>query len=52
MSPYIDLKPEKCSSCDKSARVKIVLMPNGFVIRACVEHLLEVANIILQETLE
>ena len=49
MSPYIDLKPANCSSCDKPARAKIVLMPNGFVVKACRAHLLELANIIIKE---
>jgi hypothetical protein len=43
MSPYIDLKEESCSSCDRPARAKVVLMPNGFVVRACAEHLVELA---------
>ncbi len=49
MSPYIDLKEDNCSSCDKPTRAKVVLMPNGFVVRACCEHLLQLANIIIKE---
>jgi len=49
MSPYIDLKSGTCSSCDKPARAKVVLMPDGFVIRACREHLLELATILAKE---
>ena len=49
MSPYITLKEEICSGCDKPARAKIVLMPSGFVTRVCREHLLELANAIIKE---
>jgi hypothetical protein len=49
MSPYIDLKEATCSSCDRHARAKIVLMPNGFVIYACRKHLLELAVTISKE---
>ena len=52
MSPHISLAEEKCSSCHKEARAKIVLMPNGFVIRTCREHLLELAQIIIKEKVE
>jgi len=46
MSPYINIKPETCSSCDKPAIVVIVTKFNGFVIRACAKHLVQYAEII------
>jgi len=50
MSPYITQKPEQCSSCDKLAVVVIVTKFNGFVIRACAEHLVQYAEIINKGT--
>jgi len=43
--PYITQRPEQCSSCEKQAIAKVVLMPNGFVIRCCVDHLVQLAEI-------
>jgi len=43
--PYITQRPEQCSSCYKPAVAKVVLMPNGFVIRCCVDHLTQLAEI-------
>ena len=50
MSPYINIKPETCSSCDKPAIVVIVTKFNGFVIRACAKHLVQYAEIIKKGT--
>jgi len=43
--PYITQRPEQCSSCTAPAIAKVVLMPNGFVIRCCVDHLVQLAKI-------
>ena len=43
--PYVTQNPEQCSSCDKQAVAKVVLMPNGFLIRCCAKHLLQLAEI-------
>ena len=43
--PYITQTPEQCSSCESEAIVKVVLMPNGYVIRCCVDHLVQLAEI-------
>ena len=48
--PYINQRPEKCSSCDMTAVVVIVTKFNGFVICACADHLVQVADIIKKRT--
>ncbi len=48
--PYINQRPEKCSSCDKPAVVVIVTKFSGFVIHACADHLIQVADIIKKGT--
>jgi hypothetical protein len=41
MSPYVDLKPEKCMYCSAPARVKLVTIPNGVYMPLCLSCMKE-----------
>lgn len=49
MCPYIDLKDVYCFHCDKPARVKLVMMPNGNYGHFCIKHAIEYLEDELQQ---